>query len=118
GADIVVHSATKYIDGQGRVLGGAVIGRRAYIADTLGPFLRTMGPTMSPFNAWILLKGCETLSVRMYQQSANALEVARWLEAQPAIEDRKSVVEGKRAGTRGPGVREGRSGRETRRQWT
>jgi O-succinylhomoserine sulfhydrylase len=86
GAEIVVHSATKYIDGQGRVLGGAVVGRRSYILDNLGPFLRTMGPTMSPFNAWILLKGCETLSVRMYQQSANALEVARWLEAQPAVE--------------------------------
>jgi len=86
GAQIVVHSATKYIDGQGRVLGGAVVGERSYIVDTLGPFLRTMGPTMSPFNAWVLLKGCETLSVRMYQQSANALEIARWLETQPAIE--------------------------------
>ncbi len=86
GAEIVVHSATKYIDGQGRVLGGAVIGRRSYIVDTLGPFLRTMGPTLSPFNAWVLLKGCETLSVRMHQQSANALEVARWLEAQPGVE--------------------------------
>lgn len=86
GAEIVVHSATKYIDGQGRVLGGAVVGKRSYIVDTLGPFLRTMGPTMSPFNAWILHKGCETLSVRMLQQSANALEVARWLEAQPGIE--------------------------------
>lgn len=86
GAEIVVHSATKYIDGQGRVLGGAVVGDRSYIVDTLGPFLRTTGPTLSPFNAWILLKGCETLSVRMYQQSANALEIARWLEAQPAIE--------------------------------
>jgi O-succinylhomoserine sulfhydrylase len=86
GAQIVVHSATKYLDGQGRVLGGAVIGDRSYIHDTLGPFLRTTGPTLSPFNAWVLLKGCETLSVRMHQQSANALEIARWLEDQPGVE--------------------------------
>ncbi|MFA7505465.1 MAG: O-succinylhomoserine sulfhydrylase [Burkholderiaceae bacterium] len=85
GADIVVHSATKYLDGQGRVLGGAVVGGRAYIEDTLGPFLRTTGPTLSPFNAWVLLKGCETLAVRMAQQSANALAVATWLEAQPQV---------------------------------
>lgn len=86
GANIVVHSATKYLDGQGRVIGGAVVGDQAYIGGTLAPFLRTMGPALSPFNAWILLKGCETLSVRMHQQSANALEIARWLEEQPEVE--------------------------------
>lgn len=87
GADIVVHSATKYLDGQGRVLGGAVVGKREFIVDTLAPFLRTTGACLSPFNAWVLLKGCETLFVRVLQQSANALEIARWLEAHPAIAD-------------------------------
>ena len=86
GADIVVHSATKYLDGQGRVLGGAVLGEREYIDNTLAPFVRTTGPTLSPFNAWVLLKGLETLSMRMERQSANALGLARWLEAQPAVE--------------------------------
>jgi len=85
GADIVVHSATKYIDGQGRVLGGAVIGAKSYIEETLAPFVRTTGPTLSPFNAWVLLKGLETLSLRMTRQSDNALIVARWLEAQPEV---------------------------------
>jgi O-succinylhomoserine sulfhydrylase len=85
GADIVVHSATKYLDGQGRVLGGAVLGDAQYIEETLVPFLRTTGPTLSPFNAWVLLKGLETLSMRMERQSANALGLARWLEAQPSV---------------------------------
>jgi len=86
GADIVVHSATKYLDGQGRVLGGAVLGDAKFIEETLAPFVRTTGPTLSPFNAWVLLKGMETLSIRMERQSANALAVARWLQAQPGIE--------------------------------
>jgi O-succinylhomoserine sulfhydrylase len=85
GADIVVHSATKYIDGQGRVLGGAVLGSAKYIEETLVPFVRTTGPTLSAFNAWVLLKGLETLSMRMERQSANALALARWLEAQPQV---------------------------------
>ncbi len=86
GADIVVHSATKYIDGQGRVLGGAVLGSEAYIRDQLLPVLRSAGPSLSPFNAWILLKGLETLGIRMREQSANALQVAGWLERQPGVE--------------------------------
>ncbi|WP_085316439.1 O-succinylhomoserine sulfhydrylase [Derxia lacustris] len=85
GADVVIHSATKYIDGQGRVLGGAIVGSKAFIKDQMLPFLRTAGPTLSPFNAWVLLKGLETLSIRMERQSANALAVARWLEAQPQV---------------------------------
>jgi O-succinylhomoserine sulfhydrylase len=85
GADVVVHSATKYIDGQGRVLGGAVLGSAKFIDETVLPVLRTAGPTLSAFNAWVLLKGLETLSVRMEKQCANALEVARWLEAQPGV---------------------------------
>ena len=85
GADIIVHSATKYLDGQGRVLGGAVLGSRQYVAEKLEPVLRFGGPTLSAFNAWVLLKGLETLSLRMNQQSANALAVARWLERQPQV---------------------------------
>ena len=84
GADIVIHSATKYIDGQGRVLGGAVLGSRKNMEGVYG-FLRTAGPTMSAFNAWIFLKGMETLKLRMDAHSANALELARWLEAQPNV---------------------------------
>jgi O-succinylhomoserine sulfhydrylase len=84
GADIVIHSATKYIDGQGRVLGGAVLGSKKNMESVYG-FLRTAGPTMSPFNAWVFLKGMETLKVRMDAHSANALELARWLEAQPNV---------------------------------
>jgi len=86
GADIVVHSATKYLDGQGRVLGGAVLGKRAAIYDGVFGFLRTAGPTLSAFNAWVILKGLETLRVRIEAQSAAALELARWLERQPGIE--------------------------------
>ena len=85
GADIVIHSATKYIDGQGRVLGGAVVGDRTYIEETLAPFVRTTGPTLSAFNAWVLLKGLETLGMRMQRQSANALALASWLQAQPGV---------------------------------
>ncbi|PKO84288.1 MAG: O-succinylhomoserine sulfhydrylase [Betaproteobacteria bacterium HGW-Betaproteobacteria-11] len=85
GADLVIHSATKYLDGQGRVLGGAVCGPRALI-DEVFKFLRTAGPCLSPFNAWVILKGMETLALRMRQQSANALELAQWLEHQPQVE--------------------------------
>ena len=85
GADIIIHSATKYLDGQGRVLGGAVCGRKAEMDEVLR-FLRTAGPTLSPFNAWIILKGLETLSIRMDAQSAKALELARWLESQPWVD--------------------------------
>ncbi|MGB7651339.1 MAG: O-succinylhomoserine sulfhydrylase [Gallionella sp.] len=84
GADIVIHSATKYIDGQGRVLGGAVLGSKKMMESVYG-FLRTTGPTMSAFNAWVFLKGLETLKVRMDAHSANALELARWLEQQPNV---------------------------------
>lgn len=85
GADIVVHSATKYLDGQGRVLGGAVCANKAII-EKLFVFLRTTGPTLSAFNAWILGKGLETLAIRMRAQSQAALELARWLEAYPGVE--------------------------------
>ena len=84
GADIVIQSATKYIDGQGRVLGGAVLGSRKNMEGVYG-FLRTAGPTLSAFNAWVLLKGMETLKIRMDAHSANSLELARWLEAQPNV---------------------------------
>lgn len=85
GADVVIHSATKYLDGQGRVLGGAVLGKKSVIYEGVYGFLRTAGPTLSPFNAWVILKGLETLRIRMEAQSASALELARWLEAQPAV---------------------------------
>jgi O-succinylhomoserine sulfhydrylase len=86
GADLVIHSATKYLDGQGRVLGGAVLGRRELIMDGVLGFLRTAGPSLSPFNAWVLLKGLETMKLRMEAQSARALELARWLERHPRVE--------------------------------
>ncbi|WP_043308279.1 O-succinylhomoserine sulfhydrylase [Pseudomonas sp. ML96] len=85
GADIVMHSATKYIDGQGRGLGGVVAGRKAQMEQVVG-FLRTAGPTLSPFNAWMFLKGLETLRVRMQAQSASALQLAQWLEGQAGID--------------------------------
>jgi O-succinylhomoserine sulfhydrylase len=85
GADLVIHSATKYLDGQGRVLGGAIVGRRQLIREAILPTLRTCGPSMAPFNAWVLLKGLETLGLRMRAQSDAALQLARWLEAQPAV---------------------------------
>lgn len=86
GADLVVHSATKYIDGQGRVLGGAIAGRRDLVEGPLFNFVRTAGPALSPFNAWVCLKGLETMRLRVEAQSARALELARWLEAHPKIE--------------------------------
>ena len=85
GADVVIHSATKYLDGQGRVLGGAVVGRKPVIEEVF-KFLRTAGPCISPFNAWVILKGLETLRLRMEAQSAAALRLATWLEAQPGVE--------------------------------
>tara|TARA_A100001391_G_scaffold41035_1_gene23354 strand:+ start:6149 stop:7339 length:1191 start_codon:yes stop_codon:yes gene_type:complete len=85
GADIVVHSATKYIDGQGRCIGGAVVGDAKRVGEDVYGFLRTAGPTMSPFNAWTFLKGLETLELRMKAHSASALEVASWLESQPLV---------------------------------
>jgi O-succinylhomoserine sulfhydrylase len=86
GADLVVHSATKYIDGQGRVMGGAIAGSKSLVGEPMTGFLRTAGPALSPFNAWVLLKGLETLELRMKAQSAAALELARWLEKHPAVE--------------------------------
>lgn len=85
GVDVVVHSATKSIDGQGRVLGGAIVGRAAFIRDAVLPVLRTAGPSLSPFNAWVLLKGLETLSLRLRAQSATAAELARFLQTHPAV---------------------------------
>jgi O-succinylhomoserine sulfhydrylase len=87
GADLVIHSATKFLDGQGRVLGGAVLGRRELVMDGgIYGFLRTAGPTLSAFNAWVLLKGLETLRLRVDAQSLSALQLAQWLEAHPRIE--------------------------------
>ncbi len=84
GADLVIHSATKYLDGQGRVLGGAVCGPKV-LTEEVFKFLRTAGPTLSPFNAWVILKGLETLGIRMQAQSANALELAKRLEGHPQV---------------------------------
>ncbi|MBK3757392.1 O-succinylhomoserine sulfhydrylase [Pseudomonas stutzeri] len=85
GADIVIHSATKYIDGQGRCLGGVVAGRSEQMKEIVG-FLRTAGPTLSPFNAWVFLKGLETLRLRMQAHCASAQILAEWLEQQPGVE--------------------------------
>jgi O-succinylhomoserine sulfhydrylase len=85
GADVVIHSATKYIDGQGRCLGGAVVGSEELVGKEVFGFLRTAGPTMSPFNAWVFLKGLETLKLRMQAHCANALALAQWLERQPQV---------------------------------
>ncbi len=85
GADLVVHSATKYIDGQGRCIGGAVVGDAQRVGKEVFGFLRTAGPTMSPFNAWVFLKGLETLRLRMRAHCESALELAHWLEAHPAV---------------------------------
>lgn len=85
GADVVVYSATKHIDGQGRVMGGAVLGTQEYVTGPLQSFVRNTGPTLSPFNAWVLLKGLETLELRVRKQSENALAIARWLDEQPGI---------------------------------
>ena len=86
GADLVVHSGTKYLDGQGRVVAGAVCASEQLINDRFVPVLRSAGMSLSPFNAWVVLKGLETLSIRMQAQSARALELAGWLESQPGIE--------------------------------
>ncbi|MBI2312565.1 MAG: O-succinylhomoserine sulfhydrylase [Betaproteobacteria bacterium] len=85
GADIIIHSATKYPDGQGRVLGGAVLGPRELIMEGVFSFLRTAGPSLSPFNAWVILKGLETLRIRMEAHCRGALELARWLETLPQV---------------------------------
>ncbi|MVW77278.1 O-succinylhomoserine sulfhydrylase [Pseudomonas xionganensis] len=85
GADIVMHSATKFIDGQGRSMGGVLAGRAEQMKEVVG-FLRTAGPTLSPFNAWIFLKGLETLRVRMQAHCASALQLALWLQQQPGVE--------------------------------
>jgi O-succinylhomoserine sulfhydrylase len=85
GADIVIHSATKYLDGQGRCVGGAVVGSHRHM-DEVVTFLRTCGPSMSPFNAWVFLKGLETLRLRMEAHSRNAQELATWLQQQPGVE--------------------------------
>ncbi len=84
GADLVIHSATKYLDGQGRCIGGAVVGSET-LAGEVYAFLRSAGPTMSPFNAWVFLKGLETLALRMRAHCDNALRLARWLEGQPQV---------------------------------
>jgi len=86
GCDIVVHSATKYLDGQGRCVGGAIVGTDKLLSGDIYGILRTAGPTMSPFNAWVFLKGLETLSLRMKAHCDNALQLAQWLETQPMIE--------------------------------
>ena len=86
GADLVIHSATKYLDGQGRVLAGAIAGRADLVSGPLYQFVRTAGPAISPFNAWICLKGMETLRLRMQAQSQSALAIAHWLESQPGVE--------------------------------
>jgi O-succinylhomoserine sulfhydrylase len=85
GADLVMHSGTKYLDGQGRVMAGALCGSSKLIVDVFGPIVRTAGMTLSPFNAWVVLKGLETLNIRMQAQCANALAVAQWLERHPAV---------------------------------
>lgn len=85
GADLIVHSATKYLDGQGRCLGGVVAGAKKYVDEVLG-FIRSAGPSLSPFNAWVFLKGLETLGLRMDAHSRNALALAQWLDANPSVE--------------------------------
>ncbi len=86
GADLVIHSATKYLDGQGRCVGGAIVGARELLDKHIYPYLRTGGPSMSPFNAWVFLKGLETLGLRMRAHSENALALAQWLEGQSWVE--------------------------------
>lgn len=85
GADLVIHSATKYLDGQGRCLGGAVLGNEQLVGKEVFGFIRTAGPSMSPFNAWVFLKGLETLELRMRAHSQSALQLARWLEGQKGV---------------------------------
>ena len=85
GADLVIHSATKYIDGQGRCLGGAILGDAAFRREVLQPYLKHTGPALSPFNAWVMLKGLETLALRMREHAANALALARYLEEHDGV---------------------------------
>ena len=85
GADLIIHSGTKYLDGQGRVMAGAICGPAKLIVDVFGPIVRTAGMVLAPFNAWVVLKGMETLRIRMQAQSATALTMAQWLEAHPAV---------------------------------
>jgi O-succinylhomoserine sulfhydrylase len=85
GADVVIHSATKFLDGQGRCLGGAVVGDGQLVGKDVFGFIRTAGPSMSPFNAWVFLKGLETLEIRMRAQSAAAADIAAWLQAHPKV---------------------------------
>jgi len=85
GADLIIHSGTKYLDGQGRVMAGAICGPKKLIVDIFGPVVRTAGMVLSPFNAWVVLKGMETLGIRMEAQSARALAVAQWLESHPKV---------------------------------
>lgn len=85
GADIVMHSGTKYLDGQGRVMAGALCASQAMVTEKFLPVLKSAGMTLAPFNAWVVLKGLETLEIRMRAQSAKALELAQWLEAHPAV---------------------------------
>jgi O-succinylhomoserine sulfhydrylase len=85
GADLVIHSATKYLDGQGRCVGGAVVGSEEIVGRDVFAFIRAAGPSMSPFNAWVFLKGLETLRLRMHAHSAAALQIAAWLEHQPGV---------------------------------
>ncbi|HMN22231.1 MAG TPA: O-succinylhomoserine sulfhydrylase [Ottowia sp.] len=86
GADLVIHSGTKFLDGQGRVMAGAICGSEALIGGVFAPLIRTAGMVLSPFNAWVVHKGLETLALRVRAESANALQVAQWLEAHPAVE--------------------------------
>ncbi len=86
GADLIIHSGTKYLDGQGRVIAGALCASEALVNEKFVPVMRSAGMTLSPFNAWVVLKGLETLSIRMQAQSERALTLARWLETQPTIE--------------------------------
>jgi O-succinylhomoserine sulfhydrylase len=85
GADIIIHSATKYLDGQGRCIGGAIVGSEAEVGGDIYGVVRTGGPCMSPFNAWVFLKGLETLRIRMEAHSRSAQQLAEWLEVQPAV---------------------------------
>jgi O-succinylhomoserine sulfhydrylase len=85
GADLIIHSGTKHLDGQGRVMAGAICGTAKLVNDVFGPMVRTAGMTLAPFNAWVCLKGLETLGIRMQAQSANSLALAQWLESHPAV---------------------------------
>jgi O-succinylhomoserine sulfhydrylase len=86
GADLIIHSGTKYLDGQGRVIAGAICGSEQIVNEKFVPVMRSAGMSLSPFNAWVVLKGLETLSIRMQAQSERALKLARWLESQPRVE--------------------------------